>query len=289
MQPLKTCQFPGTAILSERIDLRCCFRYMLPMSYASVLLALADPTRRTILRRLRRGPRTVQDIADGMPVSRPAVSQHLQVLKGAGLVRSRADGTRRIYTLDERGFAALRAWLERFLEEREEAPAVASPEPAAAASTALPTVPGPLRKSVRVPRSVLQAFQLYTQGIATWWPLLTHSLNGANAASCTIEGRIGGRVFERSKFGRPLIWGTVLTWEPPRRLVFTWHPGRDPATAQEIEVTFHDAGGGATIVETEHRGWERLGEEAAAIRQDYDRGWDHVLGECYSKAAQARR
>jgi DNA-binding transcriptional ArsR family regulator len=87
------------------------------MPYASAFAALADPTRRDVLERLRQGPRAVGDIARGMPVSRPAVSQHLKVLKEAGLVTDRSEGTRRVYYLDPNGLAALRAWLDRFWDE----------------------------------------------------------------------------------------------------------------------------------------------------------------------------
>lgn len=76
--------------------------------------ALGDPTRRAVFRRLRRGNRSVREIADGMEVSRPAVSQHLKVLKSAGLVTERAAGTRRIYRLNPAGVAALRDQLDTF-------------------------------------------------------------------------------------------------------------------------------------------------------------------------------
>jgi DNA-binding transcriptional ArsR family regulator len=82
-----------------------------------VLDALGDPTRRLILHRLRHGTRSVGEIADGMNVSRPAVSQHLKVLKGAGLVAVRAAGTRRLYGIDRRGIEALRSWLDEFWDE----------------------------------------------------------------------------------------------------------------------------------------------------------------------------
>src|SRR3990170_4656688 len=81
---------------------------------AKVLDALGDPTRRAILELVRDGPRPVGEIARQLPVSRPAVSQHLRVLKGAGLVRDRQEGTRRLYGVDAEGLAALRAYLERF-------------------------------------------------------------------------------------------------------------------------------------------------------------------------------
>ena len=83
------------------------------MTYASALVALADPTRRQVFEKLRAGPRAVGAIANELPVSRPAVSQHLKVLKNAGLVGDRAEGTRRVYYIDPRGLGALRKWLDQ--------------------------------------------------------------------------------------------------------------------------------------------------------------------------------
>src|SRR5271155_4517354 len=80
----------------------------------AVLTALADPTRRAIFERLARSPSAVGELARDLPVSRPAVSQHLKVLKSAGLVRDRAAGTRRVYQLDQTGLQALRTELDRF-------------------------------------------------------------------------------------------------------------------------------------------------------------------------------
>lgn len=79
-----------------------------------VISALADPTRRAVLEKLRDGPRPVGEIAEGLPVTRPAVSQHLKVLKDAGLVGDRSVGTRRIYYIDPKGLGAMRAWLDQF-------------------------------------------------------------------------------------------------------------------------------------------------------------------------------
>jgi DNA-binding transcriptional ArsR family regulator len=78
--------------------------------------ALSDPTRRAVLERLRHGPRAVGQIARGLPVTRSAVSQHLKVLKDAGLVADRSEGTRRIYSVDPEGLEALRAWTDQFWE-----------------------------------------------------------------------------------------------------------------------------------------------------------------------------
>jgi DNA-binding transcriptional ArsR family regulator len=82
--------------------------------YNATFAALADPTRRTVFERLARGPRAVGDLAVGLPVSRPAVSQHLKVLKEAGLVSDHPEGTRRVYRIDAAGLGALRSWLDQF-------------------------------------------------------------------------------------------------------------------------------------------------------------------------------
>jgi DNA-binding transcriptional ArsR family regulator len=87
------------------------------MTYEDVLSALADPTRRAILEALRRGPRSVSEIADDMPVSRPAVSQHLAVLRDANLVSEERDGTRRLYEANGRGLEMLRRYLEQYWGE----------------------------------------------------------------------------------------------------------------------------------------------------------------------------
>src|SRR5690349_20031775 len=87
------------------------------MTYGTALAVLADPTRRRVFERLREGPRAVNVIAQGLPVSRPAVSQHLKVLKDAGLVEERSEGVRRICALRREGLLELREWLDSFWGE----------------------------------------------------------------------------------------------------------------------------------------------------------------------------
>ncbi len=87
------------------------------MTYDKAFAALADPSRRRLVEHLRSGPMPVGVLARRMPVSRPAVSQHLKVLKDAGLVADRAEGTRRVYFIDPHGLAPLRAWLDQFWDE----------------------------------------------------------------------------------------------------------------------------------------------------------------------------
>jgi DNA-binding transcriptional ArsR family regulator len=84
------------------------------MAYVKALTVLADPTRRSVFERLRGGPRAVNALAAGLPVSRPAVSQHLKALKDAGLVEERSEGVRRIYSLRREGLMELRDWLDSF-------------------------------------------------------------------------------------------------------------------------------------------------------------------------------
>ena len=84
------------------------------MANAHPLDVLGDRTRREIFERLRGGPRAVGELADGLPVSRPAVSQHLRVLKDAGLVVDRKDGTRRLYEVSPDGLVGLRDWFDGF-------------------------------------------------------------------------------------------------------------------------------------------------------------------------------
>ena len=91
------------------------------MAYGNALAVLADPTRRRVFERLRHGPRAVNVIAAGLPVSRPAVSQHQKVLKSAGLVEERNEGVRRIYSLRREGLLELREWLDSFWDDALEA------------------------------------------------------------------------------------------------------------------------------------------------------------------------
>ena len=87
------------------------------MAYAKAMDALGDPTRREIMERLRTRPRAVGELAAELPISRPAVSQHLRVLKEAGLVTERRTGTRRIYSVEQQAIADLRAYFDSFWEQ----------------------------------------------------------------------------------------------------------------------------------------------------------------------------
>ena len=91
------------------------------MAYGNALIVLADPTRRKVFERLRAGPLAVNVLAAGLPVSRPAVSQHLKSLTDAGLVEERSQGARRLYSLRREGLVGLREWLDSFWGDAMEA------------------------------------------------------------------------------------------------------------------------------------------------------------------------
>ena len=141
----------------------------------------------------------------------------------------------------------------------------------------------PVEKTVRVTLPVESAFELFTSGIASWWPYHTHSVGGQQVESCVLEGQVGGRIYEVNKDGSQADWGRVLVWEPPHRLVFSWHPGREADSAQQVSVQFTATSQG-TQVDLVHTGWELLGEQAAALRESYVSGWDYVLGKYVVRA-----
>jgi uncharacterized protein YndB with AHSA1/START domain len=133
-----------------------------------------------------------------------------------------------------------------------------------------------VRKSVTVATSPEHAFELFTDGVAGWWPIQTHSTAKENAETVVIEPHVGGRFYERTVDGDEHDWGTVTAWEPPGRFACSWHPGYDPSEAQDLEVRFLPEGDG-TRVELVHTGWERRADGAEAAK-DYGQGWEIVLG-----------
>ena len=133
----------------------------------------------------------------------------------------------------------------------------------------------PVRSSVSVEAPIEHAFAVFTDRIGDWWPKQTHSVHEEAASSVGMETRAGGAIFEIFPGGRE-VWGEITTWEPPRRLVFTWHPGYSREEATEVEVRFAQQGE-VTVVELEHRGWEARGSQALEIRASYETGWVMTL------------
>ena len=108
----------------------------------------------------------------------------------------------------------------------------------------------------------------------SWWPA-DHTVSGA-PEQVVLEPRLGGRIHERAPDGTEHDWGEVTLWEPPRRLGYLWHLRRDRADATEVEITFDHAVTG-TLVEIEHRGWERLGAGGPEWRERNRGGWSTLL------------
>jgi uncharacterized protein YndB with AHSA1/START domain len=138
----------------------------------------------------------------------------------------------------------------------------------------------PVVKSVSVRAAPERAFEFFTKDFARWWPL-SQFHTGADPVDCAIEPRVGGRVFERAANGHETSWGTVVAYEPPYRLSFTWIVGLAAEFAQLIEISFTPEALG-THVELTHSGWEKLGDAAAALRERYEGGWATLIERCYA-------
>jgi uncharacterized protein YndB with AHSA1/START domain len=141
-----------------------------------------------------------------------------------------------------------------------------------------------VEKSVTVSVPVERAFEVFTAEIGTWWPLRTHAVDTERSETVVMEGRVGGRLYERTPSGEEHVWGTLVAWEPPNRIVYSWHPGRGEETAQEVEITFGPEGEG-TRVDIRHYGWEKLGDRLEETIASYNEGWDKVIA-VYARAAE---
>lgn len=151
--------------------------------------------------------------------------------------------------------------------------------------TAGPAGIDPIRKTMHVPLDPARAFEVFTAEMGAWWPLATHSVGQADATGVTFEAGPEGRIIEQLADGTTSMWGTVIEWEPPHRLRFTWHPGTPTAEATEVEVRFSGQGTG-TIVELVHSEWERRPDGADA-RSRYDSGWEPVFRRYLARATAA--
>jgi uncharacterized protein YndB with AHSA1/START domain len=133
---------------------------------------------------------------------------------------------------------------------------------------------GPLHITFDVDCPPRHAFAVWTSQIGTWWPP-DHTVTGG-PDDIVLERRAGGRIYETSA-GVTHAWGEVTVWEPPRRLSYRWHLGRDRADATDVDIRFVDEGGDRTRIEIEHTGWERLGDTADTWRDRNRVGWDSLL------------
>jgi uncharacterized protein YndB with AHSA1/START domain len=143
----------------------------------------------------------------------------------------------------------------------------------------------PLRFGFEVDCPPAHAFAVWTDGIGTWWPA-DHTVTGEVGLRVQLEGRVGGRVYERTAGGEEHDWGEVTAWEPPSRLAYRWFLRADRADATDVEIRFSALDGGRTRVEIVHTGWERLGARGPAWRERNTAGWTTLLP--HYRAAVAR-
>ncbi len=131
------------------------------------------------------------------------------------------------------------------------------------------------------------AFEIWTRNISSWWPA-GHSLSGHTNIEIFIEGRIGGRFFERTSDGVEYEWGKVLRWEPPHRLAYEWYLGSHPQRPSRVEIRFTAQEEGRTRVDVEHRGLALLGDLWAARQSSFLQAWEKVLATFRSAAHTAQ-
>jgi DNA-binding MarR family transcriptional regulator len=221
-------------------------------------------------------PRPVGEIADRLPVSRPAVSQHLKVLLDADLARVTNVGNRRVYSANPEGMAALRDWIDRMWDmamgsfaeftRREMERAMSDKQKLEA-----------LVKVITVPGEPAVVFELFTGRMAEWWPLDTHSIGEKDAVGVRVEPGVGGRVIETTRDGAEHEWARIQEWEPGQRVAMDWYPGLPVSQATHLEITFRQTAEG-TEMTLVHDGWAARGSDGDRMRQSYDTGWDIVLG-----------
>jgi uncharacterized protein YndB with AHSA1/START domain len=134
----------------------------------------------------------------------------------------------------------------------------------------------PLRLEFAVACPVEHAFAVWTLQFGVWWPR-DHTVTNDPGAAVVLEGRVGGRIYERAPDGTEHDWGEVTAWEPPGALSYLWHLGQQSGAATRVAVRFRAEGSDATRIEIEHTGWERLAEQAEAMRRRNRAGWNGVI------------
>jgi DNA-binding transcriptional ArsR family regulator/uncharacterized protein YndB with AHSA1/START domain len=245
---------------------------------------LGDRTRRTIFERLADRAQTVGELAADLPVSRPAVSQHVKVLKDAGLVVDRPVGTRRIYRVNPEGVAALRAQLDSFwtttlaaykqFAERKDKGDVMTTQ----------TDQARVRRQIIVEATIEHAFAVFTQRFGEFKPP-EHNILGVELAETVFEPWVGGHIYDRAADGSRCRWARVLAYEPHHRVVFSWdldphwQVESNPDKTSEVEVRFVAESPQRTRVELEHRHIDRHGQGWQGISEGVgsEGGWPLYL------------
>lgn len=144
----------------------------------------------------------------------------------------------------------------------------------------------PIEKSVTVPLSPQDAFDLFTENMDTWWPGENHSVSAQKNVefkNIRFPKHVGEDIVEQDANDDTHIWGSIIAYHPGKYLAFHWHPGRPADQATVVTVTFTQSAQG-TRCDLTHGGFDILGPEADAVSTSYLNGWDLVLG-CFCSAA----
>lgn len=244
--------------------------------------ALTDPGRREVLELLAEGPRTAAQLATQLAAPAPVLSDWLETLTGAGLVASDRSTPLPTYQVNSKGVEELRDYLER-IANLPSAEVSGVPVSRQAPDSMDPGAHFSVHREVRLHHGQAQTFQLFTEGMGSWWPLGRRHFSSVPAVTVVVEPRTGGRWFERGDDGSESPWGETLVWEPPRRVVLSWRVGAgwqyDPEVRTEVEVTFEAEGPDACRVQLEHRCLDQLGVNAASLQATFagDDGWTELL------------
>jgi len=150
----------------------------------------------------------------------------------------------------------------------------------------------PVRKSIRVRAGVERTYRVFTEEMDSWWPR-THHIGSSPMKRVVVEAREGGVIYTEQEDGTNCPWGSVVAWQPPHRFVLAWrvrpdwHYEPDLAKCSEVEVRFIPVDDGSTLVELEHRGFERHAGNYAAMRGQVNSvgGWGTML-EMFGKVAE---
>ena len=278
-----------------------------------VLRAIAEPRRREILRLVATGEMAAGEIAATFDVSRTAISQHLTVLRNAGLVTERREGTRRLYRARPEGLAGLREFLDVMwassldiavrLAEAGHEDSDDGQVPAAGLGGRIRRQGGrmgevtalrrpPVRQSALVRAGRQHTFDTFVDTIGRWWPVNPFSAGKDRVRTVSVDKRVGGRVYETWDDGTKADWGEVLVWSPPERFAMTW---AIVSVLTEVELTFTELGPALTRVSVVHSGWEKLSDEQLAddcalpggyLGGAFDTGWATILSRLASAAEE---
>ncbi len=148
----------------------------------------------------------------------------------------------------------------------------------------------PIIKTIEVSCSPEQAFTVFIDDMASWWPLDKNSvsaMNGEVAKSTVIEPRLGGKVYEIGHDDTQHHWGTVTQYDPYSAFSMDWHIGMSAESPSVVDVKFTDIGNGKTRVELTHGNWESFGDKAEDMRKGYNEGWVGVFEKAYCSACNA--